>query len=67
MTMMKSDNRKAAKAVFCIIKNPWKEVGRLAKKLKNLEVTKVDFVDEEQTREQTSSCLSEKTRMTILL
>ena len=44
--MMKSDNRKAAKAVFCIIKNPWKEVGRLAKKLKNLEVTKVDFVDE---------------------
>lgn len=41
-----SDNHKAARAVFCIIKKLRKEVRELANKLKNLKVTKVDFVDD---------------------
>lgn len=43
---MMSDNHKAARAVFCIIKKLRKEVRELANKLKNLKVTKVDFVDD---------------------
>lgn len=38
--------QKAGNPAFCFIKKRWKEVKKLAKKLKNLHIRKVDFVDE---------------------
>lgn len=38
--------QKAGNPAFCFIKKRWKEVKKLATKLKNLHIRKVDFVDE---------------------
>ena len=38
--------QKAGNPAFCFIKKRWKEVKKLATKLKNLHIRKVDFVNE---------------------